>query len=117
MRAPSRRVSDPEMLRAALLNLAMNACQAAGKADVDVEIAAADGLCCIEVRDRGPGIPPEVRDQVFEPFFPTRTSGTGLGLAIVSRLIELQDGTITLVDRPSGGTIARVMIPIAPKPD
>jgi signal transduction histidine kinase len=56
-----------------------------------------------------------VRDRVFEPFFTTRTSGTGLGLAIVKRLIELQDGTITLEDRPGGGTIARVMIPIAPK--
>jgi len=108
--------ADPEMLRAAVLNLVMNACQAAGKADVDVEIAAAGGLCCIEIRDRGPGIPPEVRDRVFEPFFTTRTSGTGLGLAIVKRLIELQDGTITLVDRPGGGTIARVMIP-APKRD
>ena len=109
--------ADPEMLRAALLNLAMNACQAAGKGDVDVGIAAADGLCRVEVRDRGPGIPPEVRDRVFEPFFTTRTSGTGLGLAIVKRLIELQDGTITLVDRPGGGTIAKVMIPIAPKRD
>jgi PAS domain S-box-containing protein len=105
--------ADPEMLRAALLNLAMNACQAAGKGDVDVRITAANDLCCIEVRDRGPGIAPDVRDRVFEPFFTTRTSGTGLGLAIVKRLIELQDGTITLVDRPGGGTIARVMIPIA----
>lgn len=102
--------ADPEMLRAALWNLAMNACQAAGKGDVDVEIAAADGLRHIEVRDHGPGIPPEVRDRVFEPFFTTRISGTGLGLAIVKRLIELQDGTITLVDRPGGGTIARVML-------
>jgi PAS domain S-box-containing protein len=107
--------ADPEMLRAALLNLAMNACQAAGRSDVDVRVAAADGLCHIEVRDRGPGIPPEVRDRVFEPFFTTRTSGTGLGLAIAKRLIELQDGTIALDDRPGGGTIARVMIPIAPK--
>jgi PAS domain S-box-containing protein len=109
--------ADPEMLRAALLNLVMNACQAAGKGDVDVGIAAADGLCCIEVRDRGPGIPPDVRDRVFEPFFTTRTSGTGLGLAIVKRLTELQDGTITLVDRPGGGTIARVTVPIAAKRD
>jgi two-component system CheB/CheR fusion protein len=109
-----RASADPEMLRAAMLNLAMNACQAAGKGDVDVGIAAVDGRCRIEVRDRGPGIPPEVRDRVFEPFFTTRTSGTGLGLAIVKRLIELQDGTVTLDDRPGGGTIARVMIPMAP---
>jgi PAS domain S-box-containing protein len=105
--------ADPEMLRAALLNLVMNACQAAGNGDVDVRITAADGRCLIEVRDLGPGISPAVRDRVFEPFFTTRTSGTGLGLAIVKRLIELQDGTITLDDRPGGGTIARVTIPLA----
>jgi two-component system sensor histidine kinase AtoS len=105
--------ADPEMLRAALLNLVMNACQAAGRGDVDVRLAAAEGLCHIEVRDRGPGIPPDVRDRVFEPFFTTRTSGTGLGLAIVKRLIELQDGTITLNRRPGGGTIARVTVPSA----
>jgi PAS domain S-box-containing protein len=106
--------ADPEMLRAALLNLAMNACQAAGHGHVDVRIAIADGLCRIEIRDRGPGIPPEVRDRVFEPFFTTRPSGTGLGLAIVKRLIEIQDGTIAIEDRPGGGTIARVTIPIDP---
>jgi PAS domain S-box-containing protein len=105
--------ADPDMLRAALLNLAMNACQAAGRQEVDVRIAAAEGRCRIEVRDRGPGIPAEVRDRVFEPFFTTRTSGTGLGLAIVKRLIELQDGTITLDDRADGGTIATVTLPIA----
>jgi PAS domain S-box-containing protein len=104
--------ADREMLRAALLNLVMNACQAAGKADVDIRLAAADGLCHIEVRDRGQGIPPDVRGRVFEPFFTTRTSGTGLGLAIVKRLIELQDGTITLHDRPGGGTIARATVPL-----
>lgn len=107
--------ADPEMLRAALLNLALNACQAAGKAEVDVCIAATGRLCHIEIRDRGPGIPPEIRDRVFEPFFTTRPSGTGLGLAIVKRLLELQDGTITLGDRPGGGTIAEVIVPIAPR--
>jgi PAS domain S-box-containing protein len=109
--------ADAEMLRAALLNLAMNACQAAGNGDVDLRLAAADGGCHIEVRDRGPGIPPEVRDRVFEPFFTTRTSGTGLGLAIVKRLVELQEGTVILDDRPGGGTTARVTLPIAPRKD
>ncbi len=53
-----------------------------------------DGVCRIAVRDRGPGIPPDVRERVFEPFFTTRINGTGLGLAIVKRLMELQDGTV-----------------------
>jgi PAS domain S-box-containing protein len=109
--------ADLEMLRAALLNLTMNACQSAGKEEIDVRIAAQDTFCRIEVRDRGPGIPPEVRDHVFEPFFTTRPSGTGLGLAIAKRLIELQDGTVALEARPGGGTIATVLVPIAAEHD
>ena len=65
------------------------------------------------VRDRGNGMPSEIRDRVFEPFFTTRTNGTGLGLAIVKRMMELQDGTVALPDRPDGGTIAEVTIPRA----
>jgi two-component system CheB/CheR fusion protein len=105
--------ADPDMLRAALLNVTLNACQAAGRRDVDVHITAENGHCRIAVRDRGPGIPAEVRERVFEPFFTTRTSGTGLGLAIVRRMMELQEGTVTLKDRPDGGTIAEVTVPRA----
>jgi PAS domain S-box-containing protein len=103
--------ADPDMLRAALLNITLNACQAAGRQEIDVDIAGENGHCRIAVRDRGPGIPADVRDRVFEPFFTTRTNGTGLGLAIVKRLMELQDGTVTLKDRPEGGTITEVTIP------
>jgi signal transduction histidine kinase len=105
--------ADPDMLRAALLNITLNACQAAGTRDIDVQIAAEDGQCRIAVRDRGPGIPAGVRDRVFEPFFTTRTNGTGLGLAIVKRMMELQDGTVALRDRSDGGTIAEVTVPRA----
>jgi len=104
--------ADPDMLRAALLNVTMNACQATGGGKVDINVAAVSGNCRIAVRDRGSGIPPEVRDRVFEPFFTTRAGGTGLGLAIVKRLLELQGGRIVLSDRPGGGTVAEVMIPL-----
>jgi PAS domain S-box-containing protein len=103
--------ADPDMLRAALLNLTLNACQAAANKDVELHVATANGACRIIVCDRGPGIPPAVREHVFEPFFTTRVNGTGLGLAIVKRLIELQEGTVELNDRPGGGTIAEVTIP------
>ncbi len=103
---------DPDMLRAAMLNLTMNACQAARDSDVTIRVAAGDA-CDIFICDRGGGIPSEIRDRVFEPFFTTRPGGTGLGLAIVRRLLELQDGTVELTDRPGGGTIAKVTIPLA----
>jgi PAS domain S-box-containing protein len=103
-------IADPDMLRAALLNLTLNACQAAPGGKVDVRVATSGNGCGIGVYDRGPGIPREIRDRIFEPFFTTRVNGTGLGLAIVKRLMELQDGTVELRDREGGGTIAEVTI-------
>lgn len=105
--------ADPDMLRAALLNLTLNACQAAPASEIEVRVTAGGSLCRIGVYDRGPGIPPEIRDRIFEPFFTTRVNGTGLGLAIVKRLMELQDGAVELRDRDGGGTIAEVTIPRA----
>ena len=70
-------------------------------------------MCRISIADRGQGIPDDIRERVFEPFFTTRATGTGLGLAIVRRLVELQDGTVTLRERDGGGTIAEVTLPIA----
>jgi signal transduction histidine kinase len=54
------------------------------------------------VRDTGPGIPPQILDRIFNPFFTTKETGTGLGLAIVHRVVEAHDGTI-LVTNPDGG--------------
>ena len=103
--------ADPDMLRAALLNVLLNACQAAGEKEVTVQVAKGDGVCRIAVCDRGAGIPAPVRERVFEPFFTTRTNGTGLGLAIVKRLVELHDGEVTLLARPGGGTIVEIALP------
>jgi len=104
---------DPDTLRAALLNLMLNACQASPGGGVEVEVVAEGGTCRVAVRDRGPGLPQAVRDRLFEPFVTTRAEGTGLGLAIVKRLIEQQGGRISLSDRPGGGTEAIVSLPLA----
>jgi signal transduction histidine kinase len=105
--------ADPEMLRPALLNLLINACQAAGTGDVEVVLASGHRTSTVAIMDRGPGIPPELRERVFEPFFTTKPTGTGLGLPVVSRLVELQDGRLFLHDRAGGGTIAEITLPAA----
>jgi two-component system CheB/CheR fusion protein len=105
--------ADPEMTRAVLLNLLLNACQASA-APVEVQTACGgNGMCAIRILDRGPGIPNEVREHMFEPFITTRAGGTGLGLAIARRLTMVQGGTLSLEDRPGGGTVATVGLPTA----
>ena len=108
--------ADPEMTRAVLLNLLMNACQASPVGTVELQTAAANGQCRIHVLDRGPGIPTEVREHLFEPFVTTRSGGTGLGLAIARRLTQVQGGTLALEDRAGGGTVATVTLPIVESP-
>jgi PAS domain S-box-containing protein len=104
--------ADPEMLRAVLLNLLLNACQAGGPR-VEVIVGMADDRCVISVADRGAGIPEEIRDRIFDAFFTTKTTGTGLGLPIVKRLIELQSGSVRLRPREGGGTVAELTVPLS----
>jgi PAS domain S-box-containing protein len=105
--------ADPDMVRAVLLNLLLNACHASGGLPVEVVTTTANGFCEVAVVDRGPGIPGDLREQVFEPFVTTKSRGTGLGLAIARRLTTLQGGTVTLSDREGGGTIALLRLPLA----
>jgi two-component system CheB/CheR fusion protein len=102
--------ADPEMVRAVLLNLLLNACRASGAAPVQIQTSMVDGGCQIAILDRGPGLPAEVREKLFEPFISTSPGGTGLGLAIAHRLTQLQGGTLTIGDREDGGTAAVVRL-------
>jgi PAS domain S-box-containing protein len=104
--------ADPEMLRAALLNLLLNACQA-GSTRVDIRSSSDGKVCRIEVLDNGCGIPQDVIAHIFEAFYTTKKAGTGLGLPIVKRLLEIQDGTVSLTARAGGGTVAEVTLPLA----
>ena len=103
---------DPDMVRAALLNLVLNACQA-GSTRVEIRISSDDRVCRIEVLDNGCGIPQDVIAHMFEAFYTTKKAGTGLGLPIVKRLVELQDGTVSLKPRAGGGTVAEVTLLLA----
>ena len=107
-------LADREMLRAVLLNLLMNGCQAGSTEPVQLEVAVEGGLCRIDVLDRGTGLGTADPEQLFQAFHTTKKSGTGLGLAIVRRLITLQNGTVALLPRDGGGAIARIMLPAAP---
>lgn len=103
-------LGDFNLLQQIVLNLVQNAWQA-GATVVTVELT--DGH--ITVDDDGPGVPAEQREQVFEPFFTTRTRGTGLGLPVARKMIEAMDGSLTLHTAPSGGARFRLALPVPPQ--
>ena len=106
---------DPLQMERALLNLVLNALDAAATGG-RVWIRASetgDGAVAIAVEDDGPGIDTEVLPRIFDPFFTTKDSGTGLGLAIVHRIVELHGGRITAGNRGPRGAVFVLTIPAA----
>ncbi|MGE3511117.1 MAG: nitrogen regulation protein NR(II) [Vicinamibacterales bacterium] len=67
----------------------------------------------VEVADDGPGVPTELSDRIFNPFFTTKPQGSGLGLAIVRKIVDAHDGRIDLASSPGHGTRFRVTIPVS----
>ena len=107
--------ADAEQLQIVMLNLLLNAAQAAGSAgQVRVSVSAQNGMCRIAVADSGPGIPPDIRERIFEPFFTTKHRGTGLGLPTAKRVIERHHGEIEVTCPEAGGTIVTVSLPENP---
>jgi two-component system sensor kinase FixL len=104
--------ADPDLLKIVMQNLLVNGAHAMqGRGTIRIEMKAVDGWCRIAVTDTGPGIPPDIREKVFTPFFTTKSRGSGLGLPTARRLIEAHHGTIGLDCPPAGGTTVSVHLP------
>ncbi|HEY7413129.1 MAG TPA: ATP-binding protein [Vicinamibacteria bacterium] len=111
-------LADRRLVHRALLNLVENALQAVADAGtVEVTVREEGGQVEFAVTDSGPGISPEMRARVFEPFFSTKTSGSGLGLALVKKIVEDHGGGIALEDAPGHGTRARLWLPVHARPN
>lgn len=108
--------ADAGQLRRALLNLARNAAAAMQGRAGEVVLAASrqGGRVQIEVRDAGPGVPTDLREKIFAPFFTTREKGTGLGLAFVREIVRDHAGDVGVYDAPGGGAIFRIELPAEP---
>ncbi|MBP8809408.1 MAG: ATP-binding protein [Kofleriaceae bacterium] len=92
-------------------NLVRNAIEAApARGRVEVTLAAGRDQVQLRVSDDGPGIPPEVAQRIFEPFFSTKEGGTGMGMAIVHSLVTQHRGVIDLGGE-SSGTVVTVSLP------
>lgn len=119
--------ADTSLAHQAIVNVLRNACdalreQGGGRLRISTRRASAldhDGkrraFACIAVDDSGPGIPADVRQRMFNPFFTTRAAGTGLGLPIVHRILDAHDGRITIDDAPAPlhGARVELLFPLA----
>ena len=70
------------------------------------------GSVVIDVTDDGPGVPEDVSERIFSPFFTTKPRGSGLGLAIVRKIVDAHDGRIDVRSRDEGGTHVQVTVPV-----
>lgn len=110
-------LADPGLLRIALVNVIRNAVQAverepAARRRIAVRSRKREGLAEISVEDTGPGIPLDVADRVFDPFFSTKVSGSGLGLAIVAQIMKEHGGRVRFESRPARRTTFYLDLPL-----
>ena len=110
---PRMIVGHYEPLRRAFANLYRNAAEAMhGKGTIDVTVTGEGAGLAVTIADHGPGIPAELRQRVFEPYFTTKADGTGLGLALVRVTLESHRGTIAISDTPGGGATFAIVFPM-----
>lgn len=118
---PTHVVGDRDRLRQILLNLVGNAIKFTESGGVGIALRRSGDRLVLAVADTGPGIPEERRQAIFEEFeqvegSSARQEGTGLGLAIVRRLAILMGGSVGIEDRPEGGSLFEVLLPLAAAP-
>ena len=106
--------ADPELLAQAILNLLRNAIRATGESAEPVVALSlsreANGQSRIEVRDNGPGIPQDRREDIFLPFYTTHKGGSGVGLSFARQVALAHGGSIAALDAPEGGANIRMVV-------
>lgn len=115
--------ADRQLCEQVFVNLITNAFQAMeGQAEsldgtlrlsIAPEVSNGEAGVCVTVEDSGPGVPPELREQIFNPFFTSKKDGVGLGLSIVAKIVDDHRGTIRLDNDTTRGARFRVFFPQA----
>jgi two-component system NtrC family sensor kinase len=92
---------------------AAEATQPTGQITIDTRSTA--DYATLTIADDGPGIAPEIRGQIFEPFTTTKPHGTGLGLAIAQAIVDAHGGRISIASSPEAGTLVSLQLPTSPR--
>ncbi len=112
--------ADSQLCEQIFVNLILNAFQAMdgqqGKLCISIAHETSGGKpgIAVQFEDTGPGVPPDLREQIFNPFFTSKKEGVGLGLAIVAKIVDDHRGWIRLETETSRGAKFRVFLPVAP---
>jgi signal transduction histidine kinase len=110
-------LADPEQLKEVLVNLLINACEAMGRggkiliSEHDEVVEELGPAVIIRVRDNGPGIPEDIQDRLFEPFFSVKEEGTGLGLSIAASIVREHGGRLNLKSQEGKGATFKITLP------
>jgi signal transduction histidine kinase len=105
--------ADPDQMEQVLVNLIKNALEATEeRGRIILSTGFQDAQVWFSVKDTGKGMPPEVLDKIFHPFFTTKAKGTGLGLAVIHKIITDHRGTITVDSAAGEGSTFTVRLPL-----
>ncbi len=111
-----KREADHHMIEQVVLNLLSNASEAMQHMDKDKQIHISsfpeNGVICIKISDSGHGIPKEIRNNILEPFYTTKSGGSGIGLSICHRIITDHGGTLHISDAEQGGAEFTIRFPM-----
>ena len=107
-----RVAADPDMLKQCIINLATNGIEAmTPDGELRVSTSMSMEYVILSVADNGHGIPVEIRDAIFSPFFSTRGKGAGLGLAMTRKIMDDIGGDVELVSNEGKGTTISLLLP------
>jgi two-component system sensor histidine kinase FlrB len=84
-----------------------------GRGSIEIAVSRDGNGLAVTIADHGAGIPDDLRQRVFEPYFTTKHDGTGLGLALVRQTIEAHNGSITVAETPGGGATFSIVLSAA----
>jgi signal transduction histidine kinase len=106
-------MADPDMLYQAFLNLFINAIQAMPEGgEIQIRVEPLNDTLFISIEDKGEGIPEEIIDKIWNPFFTSKDKGTGLGLGIVKNIIEAHNGQVAIENRQDKGAHVKIVLPL-----